>query len=72
MSKVIEKQVAKMSEVLRTERIRQELSQDELAKMAGIDRKTVNRIENNRFSPRVETFLSLCNALDIHPRSFFR
>ena len=31
------------------------LSQARLAELAGIDRKTINRIERNRFSPSLDT-----------------
>lgn len=39
------------------------LSQAELAQEAGIDRKTVNRIENGHFSPTLETLVALSGAL---------
>lgn len=48
-------------------RIEKGLSQDNLAKAAGIDRKTVNRIENGHFSPSLDTFFRLCIALDVRP-----
>ncbi len=41
-----------------------ELSQDNLARMAGLDRKTVNRIENGHFSPSLETITRLASALN--------
>jgi transcriptional regulator with XRE-family HTH domain len=40
-------------------------SQIELASRAGIDRKTVNRIENGHFMPSVETLVALGKAFDI-------
>lgn len=40
-------------------------SQIELASRAGIDRKTVNRIENGHFMPSVETLVALGKALGI-------
>lgn len=43
------------------------LTQDDLAKAAGIDRKTVNRIENGHFSPNLDTLFRLCVALDVRP-----
>jgi transcriptional regulator with XRE-family HTH domain len=39
-------------------------SQIELASRAGIDRKTVNRIENGHFSPSIDTLVALGKALD--------
>lgn len=44
-------------------RVKSGLSQQALADMAGIDRKTVNRIENGHFMPSIETLLALGEAL---------
>ena len=52
---------------LRKQRINAELSQDELAQRAGIDRKTINRIENGHFSPTLDTITRLCVVLKITP-----
>jgi putative transcriptional regulator len=43
------------------------LSQAKLAELAGIDRKTVNRIENGHYSPTLETLIALGNALEVSP-----
>jgi len=59
-----ERKVAKRLLDLRTER---GLSQSELADKAGLDRKTVNRIENDHFSPNLNTFIRLCKALKVKP-----
>jgi transcriptional regulator with XRE-family HTH domain len=48
------------------------LSQQALADFAGIDRKTVNRIENDHFSPNVDTLLRITTALDVKPELLFR
>ena len=53
-------------------RIDKGLSQDNLAKAAGIDRKTVNRIENRHFSPSLDTFFRLCIALDVRPADLMK
>ena len=53
-------------------RIDKGLSQDNLAKAAGIDRKTVNRIENGHFSPSLDTFFRLCVALDVRPADLMK
>ena len=52
---------------LRKLRINAELSQHELAQRAGIDRKTINRIENGHFSPTLDTITRLCVVLKITP-----
>jgi transcriptional regulator with XRE-family HTH domain len=52
---------------LRNLRINADLSQDELAQRAGIDRKTINRIENGHFSPTLDTITRLSLVLKITP-----
>ena len=59
-----ERKVAKRLLDLRVER---GLSQGALADKAGVDRKTVNRIENDHFSPNLNTFIRLCKALKVKP-----
>lgn len=48
-------------------RKKRKLSQDALADKAGVDRKTINRIENNHFSPSMDTFFRICGALGVKP-----
>lgn len=57
---------------LRSLRLDAGLSQEELAKAAGIDRKTVNRIENGHFSPNLDTFFRLCVALNVRPSEIMK
>ncbi len=52
---------------LRKLRTKSDLSQDELATRAGIDRKTINRIENGHFSPTLDTITRLSLVLRITP-----
>lgn len=61
----VEKRVEKVGVRLRELRQENAYSQEELAKRAGIDRKTVNRIENGHFSPSITTLFMLCDALRI-------
>lgn len=65
MSTVIQKESKKIALRLLRERQEREWSQQQLADKAGVDRKTVNRIENLHFSPSMETFLRLCNAMKV-------
>ena len=44
-----------------------DLSQARLAEIAGVDRKTINRIENGHFSPALDTIVRLSVALNISP-----
>ncbi len=57
---------------LQAERTKQELSQAELAKKAGLHRQSINKIENGGASPAVETYLSLADALELSPITLFR
>lgn len=43
------------------------LSQAELAEKAGLDRKTINRIENGHYSPTMSNFFNISIALDLRP-----
>lgn len=62
---IVQKESKKIAMRLLRERQEREWSQQELANRAGLDRKTVNRIENLHFSPSMETFLRLCNAMKV-------
>lgn len=57
---------------MKTKRIESGITQDELAQAAGIDRKTVNRIENGHFSPNLDTFFRLCVALNVRPSELMK
>ncbi|NBO55078.1 MAG: XRE family transcriptional regulator [Actinobacteria bacterium] len=54
---------------LKAEREKKNLSQTALADRAGVDRKTVHRIEHGHFSPNMETFILLCDALKLDPNA---
>lgn len=41
-----------------------ELSQEGLAEIAGVDRKTINRIENGHFSPSIDTLVRISVSLN--------
>lgn len=55
----------KVANRLYEQRMSMGLSQDALARKAGLDRKTVNRIENHHFSPNMDTLFRLCNVLRV-------
>ena len=48
------------------------ISQGLVAKLARIDRKTVNRIENGHFSPSLDTLFRLCKALKVKPEALVK
>ena len=49
---------------LKSARAAKDLSQDELAKLCGVSRQTINSIENGQFNPTAKLALLLCIALD--------
>lgn len=49
---------------LKLARAEKNLSQDELAKLVGVSRQTINSIETGKFYPTAKLALLLCIALD--------
>jgi transcriptional regulator with XRE-family HTH domain len=43
------------------------LSQEALALKAGLDRKTINRIEQGHYAPTMTNFFHISEALDVEP-----
>lgn len=50
---------------IRAERTRQKLTQERLAETVGLDRKTVNRIEQGTHATLIDHLLLLADALDV-------
>ncbi|MFD9444930.1 helix-turn-helix domain-containing protein [Streptomyces sp. NPDC060001] len=50
---------------IRTERTRQKLTQERLAELAGLDRKTVNRIEQATHATSIDYLLLIADALNV-------
>jgi putative transcriptional regulator len=48
------------------------ISQQALADIAGIDRKTINRIENGHFSPNLDTITRLAIVLKLETSKYFK
>lgn len=61
-----------LADRLLTLRAKHDLSQAALAQLAGVDRKTINRIENGHFSPALDTLVRLCSALSVTPSSLLK
>jgi len=57
---------------VRRNRQAQGMSQEELAEQAGIDRKTVNRIEQGVHSVRLDNVWLLADALEVDVRDLFK
>ncbi len=48
------------------------VTQESLANNIGVDRKTINRIENGHFSPNLDTLVRIFDALSIKSQSVFQ
>lgn len=57
---------------LREERARRNLTQADLAALAGVSRKTINTVENGIFIPSTVLALRLARALDVPVESIFQ
>lgn len=60
-----------LSDIIYAKRTKLGLSQERLANICNIDRKTINRIENGHFSPNLETLVRIFTALDIKSKAVF-
>jgi putative transcriptional regulator len=60
-----------LAEVIYNKRTEYGISQDTLANIAGVDRKTINRIENGHFSPNLDTLVRIFTTLNIKSQSIF-
>lgn len=56
---------------LRETRIKQQLSQKQLAEMVGVSRNTISSIETGQYNPTAKLALILCTALDIKFEELF-
>jgi putative transcriptional regulator len=68
----METQTKKVASRLKQYRLDAGLTQQEVADFAGIDRKTVNRIENFHFLPNIDTLLRLSKAMGFRPSDLFQ
>ena len=50
---------------LKKNRVRNEMTQDELSRISGVDRSMISKMENGLVFPSMKVFLSLCIALKI-------
>jgi len=60
-----------LAEVIYGRRIKLGYSQQALADLCDVDRKTINRIENGHFSPNLDTLVRIFDALSIRAQSVF-
>lgn len=60
-----------LGSIIRQERLKAGLTQDELAERVGIDPRTILKIENNRGNPKMEVLYPLIRALNIDANLIF-
>lgn len=49
---------------MKVARAEKDLSQEQLAKMIGVSRQTINAIEKGDYNPTINLCISICRALD--------
>lgn len=49
---------------MKVARAEKDLSQDQLAKMIGVSRQTINAIEKGDYNPTINLCISICKALN--------
>jgi transcriptional regulator with XRE-family HTH domain len=60
-----------LGKILQEERKAKKISQEKLAKLAGLDRTFISLIENGKRNPTFTTILKICSALEIEPSELF-
>jgi putative transcriptional regulator len=60
-----------MKNNIRVNRATNKISQEELAKMVGVSRQTINAIENNKYFPSLELGLKLSKVLKCSVNELF-
>ena len=58
---------ANISTAIKSARTAQGLTQLELSKRTGINRSMLSKIETNEYTPSLDQFITLCNALKLNP-----
>lgn len=62
----------KIGKNIKAERVRKGLSQEELAELAGISRRTVSVVENGAQQPKILLVVNLARALDVDINEFLK
>jgi len=67
----IKKTKKTLSNVIYDKRTELEMTQQRLADLCSVDRKTINRIENGHFSPNLDTLVRMFTVLGIESSAVF-
>lgn len=57
------------AKLVRQYRVGKSLTQEQVADLSGLDRKTISRIENGHYNPSLDTLWALADALNIEAYS---
>lgn len=63
MTEMIQKGVIVKNKRMKIARIEKDLSQEQLADLAGVTRQTIGMIESGKFNPSLQLCISICRAL---------
>jgi putative transcriptional regulator len=61
-----------LQNTLKVQRAKKDLTQEQLAELVGVTRKTINTIENRRFIPSTYLALKLAHSLDVSVEELFQ
>ena len=61
-----------LDNTLRVQRAKKGLTQEQLAALVGVTRKTINTVENRKFIPSTYLALKLSQALDVTVEELFQ
>lgn len=56
---------------LKSARAAKDLSQEQLAKLCGVSRQTINAIEKGDYNPTINLCIEICKVLDKHLDELF-
>lgn len=62
----------KLAAAIKSFRKSRGLTQEALADKAGLDRKTINRIEKGHYAPTMTNFFQISEALEVEPEELLR
>jgi putative transcriptional regulator len=62
----------KLTNTLKVERAKKDLTQEKLAELVGVTRKTINTIENRKYVPSTYLALKLAQALGVTVEEIFQ
>lgn len=61
-----------LTNTLKVQRARKDLTQEQLAELVGVTRKTINTIENRKYIPSTYLALKLADTLDVSVEELFQ